>query len=220
MKKVLMLLANGVEPLEMAAFTDVLGWASLIGTDKIELVDVAISREITTTFGLKLIPKYSLHDVDLNNFDALAIPGGFEPSGFYDEALSEPFLKVIRHFSLKNRIIASVCVSSLALGVAGILNGKQATTYHQVGGKRKAQLLETGVIFIDKPLVCDNEIITSSGPGTAIEVALLLLEKLSNKKFADEVREKMRIPRPSGDWYQAPQVERNESSYSPFFPEN
>lgn len=35
MKRVLMLLANGVEPLEMAAFTDVLGWATLLGNEPI-----------------------------------------------------------------------------------------------------------------------------------------------------------------------------------------
>lgn len=42
MKRVLMLLANGVEPLEMAAFTDVLGWADLLGDASIELVNAAL----------------------------------------------------------------------------------------------------------------------------------------------------------------------------------
>jgi 4-methyl-5(b-hydroxyethyl)-thiazole monophosphate biosynthesis len=99
MKKVMMLLANGVEPLEMSAFSDVLGWAGMVGDEAIELIDVGMQAQIKTTFGLQIQPNYLLKDVDLDDFDALAIPGGFEPSGFYDEALSEPFLEVIRHFT-------------------------------------------------------------------------------------------------------------------------
>jgi 4-methyl-5(b-hydroxyethyl)-thiazole monophosphate biosynthesis len=206
MKKVLMLLANGVEPLEMACFSDVMGWASILGKEKIELFDVGLRAEITTTFGLKLKPNYLLNQIKLDDFDALAIPGGFEPSGFYDEALSEPFLQVIRHFSESKKIIASVCVSSLSLGYAGVLKDKKATIYHQLGGKRKNQLIETGAVFVDKPVVCDGNFISSTGPGTAIEVALLLLEKLTDKNNVNDLRIKMRIPTPSDKWYQTSQV--------------
>lgn len=206
MKRVLMLLANGVEPLEMAAFTDVIGWANLTGDEPIELVDVGLRNEITTTFGLKIRPNFLIKDIELDKFDALAIPGGFEPSGFYDEALSEPFLQIIRHFADQGKLIASVCVSSFALGVAGVLAGKNATTYHQIGGKRKSQLVKTGAIFVDKPVVCDTNFITSTGPGTAVEVALLLVEKLTNKSNAVQLRKTMRISMPEKNWYLSPQV--------------
>jgi 4-methyl-5(b-hydroxyethyl)-thiazole monophosphate biosynthesis len=206
MKKVMMLLANGVEPLEMAAFSDVLGWASLVGNEEIELIDVGMQPHIKTTFGLQLQPNYLLQDVDLEDFDALAIPGGFEPSGFYDDALSEPFLEVIRHFARAKKVIASVCVSAIALGEAGVLKGKKATTYHQAGGKRKAQLTQSGALFVDQAVVIDDNFITSTGPGTAIEVALTLLEKLSSKDNAEDLRKIMRIPTPSTAWLQTPQV--------------
>lgn len=207
MKKVLILLANGVEPLELSAFTDVLGWASLVGCEPIEAYCVGLREEIETTFGLTLKLKLGLSDIQLSDFDALAIPGGFEPSGFYEEALSDKFLDVIKYFSDCSRIIASVCVSSICLAQAGILIGKNATTYHQVGGARKAQLEAAGAVFIDKPLIQDGHIITSSGPGTALEVALGLLEKLTTSDNANRVREKMRIPKPSVAWYEKPQVD-------------
>ncbi|MEH6584041.1 MAG: DJ-1/PfpI family protein [Halioglobus sp.] len=206
MKRVLMLLANGVEPLEMAAFSDVLGWATLIGKEEIQLVDAGLKAHIKTTFGLNLSPNTLLDDVNLDEFDALAIPGGFEPSGFYDEALSEPFLNVIRHFSERNKVIASVCVSSICLGAAGVLKGKQATTYHQIGGVRKAQLEETGAIFIDRPIVTDGHLITSTGPGTALEVAFKLVERLTDKDNVADLRLKMRVPQPDDAWHQTPQV--------------
>jgi protein deglycase len=201
-----MLLANGVEPLEMAAFSDVLGWATLVGDEKIELIDAGLSANIKTTFGLNLTPNYRLNELNLEDFDALAIPGGFEPSGFYEEALSEPFLEVIRYFSKAEKVIASVCVSSLCLGQAGILRGKNATIYHQQGGKRKQQLEQTGAVFVDRPVVIDGRIITSTGPGTALEVAFELVRKLTNSSNMEALKLRMRIPPPSRQWFTAPQV--------------
>lgn len=207
MKKVLILLANGVEPLEVAAITDVLGWANLIGCESIELVNAGLHEKIETTFNLSFCPKYLISQLDISQFDALVIPGGFEPSGFYVDSLSEEFLNTIRSFYLSKRLIASVCVSSICLGMAGILIGRKATTYHQVGGKRKAQLESTGAMFTDLPVVVDDNIITSSGPGTAIEVAFSLLEKLTSRENADFIRQKMRVPTPPISWYSKPQVE-------------
>ncbi len=202
----MMLLANGVEPLEMSVFTDVMGWATILGDEAIELTDVALHTEIETTFGLTIKPSKMLQDIDLADYDAIAIPGGFEPSGFYVDALSEPFIKAIKYFNEQGKTIASVCVSSIALGNAGILTGKKATTYHQVGGKRKQQLEESGAIFIDRPIVQDQHIITSTGPGTAIEVAFSLLEQVTSAENVAEIRRKMRVPTPSDDWYLSPQV--------------
>jgi len=201
-----MLLANGVEPLEMSAITDVMGWATILGDEAIELTDVALHPEIKTTFGLTLKPSKLLQDIDLDDYDAIAIPGGFEPAGFYDDALSEPFLQVIKYFNQYDKPIASVCVSSIALGHAGILTGKKATTYHQLGGQRKHQLEQTGAVFVDRPVVKDQNIITSTGPGTALEVAFLLLEEVTSAANAKILREKMRVPTPSEDWYNSPQI--------------
>ncbi|MHC8286194.1 DJ-1/PfpI family protein [Pseudomonas sp. XS1P51] len=206
MKRILMLLANGVEPLEMAAFTDVLGWADLLGDQPLELVNAGLRAQIVTTFGLTLNPSHLLSELDLDSFDALALPGGFEPAGFYEEALSEPFLATIRHFVESGKTVASVCVSSVCLGAAGVLQGKNATTYHQEGGKRKNQLVETGARFVDRPVVVDGRLITSSGPGTATEVAFVLLEQLTSAANAAHVRKKMRFATPDRDWYETPQV--------------
>lgn len=205
-KKVLLLLADGFEPLEAAGFTDVFGWAAIDGSEPVELVTAGLNSPLKATFGFSVIPQAVVSEIDLAEFDALAIPGGFDGAGFYREALSEPFLDIIREFEGKGRPIASVCVASLALGAAGVLEGRHATTYHQVGGKRKAQLEEHGVLFVDRPLVEDSGIITSTGPGTAVEVALALLANLTNRDNADHIRALMRIPEPSSYWLGEAQV--------------
>jgi 4-methyl-5(b-hydroxyethyl)-thiazole monophosphate biosynthesis len=205
-KKVLLLLADGFEPLEAAGFTDVLGWANIDGDEPIELVSAGLRPLLRATFGFSVVPDALVADLDLDSFDALAVPGGFAKAGFYDDAMSEPFLDVIRHFEARSKMVASVCVASLALGAAGILRGRRATTYHQVGGRRRAQLESYGAQFIDEAIVIDGKLITSTGPGTAIEVAFALLRELTSKQVADQIRALMRVPRPDATWQIAPQV--------------
>lgn len=205
-KKVLLLLANGFEPLEAAGFTDVFGWAAIDGLEKVELVSAGFKSPLRATFGFSVIPEKLVSELDLDTFDALAIPGGFARAGYYDEAMSEPFLDVIRHFETRNRDIASVCVASLALGAAGVLNGRRATIYHQIGGKRKDQLEEYGAQFVDMPVVVDGRLISSTGPGTAIEVALKLLANMTTPENAAHVRAKMRVPEPEPSWLNGSQV--------------
>jgi 4-methyl-5(b-hydroxyethyl)-thiazole monophosphate biosynthesis len=147
-----------------------------------------------------------LGEINADDFDALVIPGGFDDAGFYEEALSEPFLEVIRNFDKRQAPIAAVCVSALSLGAAGVLTGNRATVYHQFGGARKAELERYGAIFVDQPLVIDGHLITSTGPGTGIELALKLLECLSTPAFSLEIRMRMRVPTPDPAWYDGAQV--------------
>jgi protein deglycase len=205
-KKVLLLLADGFEPLEAAGFTDVFGWAAIDGSEPVELVTAGFRSPLRATFGFSVIPQTLIADIDLGDFDALAIPGGFEGAGFYEEALSEPFLDVIRAFDTRQRPIASVCVASLSLGAAGVMNGRRATTYHQVGGKRKIQLQGYGADFVDQAVVEDGGLISSTGPGTAIEVALRLLATMTSADNAAHIRQLMRVPVPDPAWLLRPQV--------------
>ncbi|WP_421838259.1 DJ-1/PfpI family protein [Novosphingobium sp.] len=205
-KRVLLLLAEGFEPLEAAGFTDVLGWANIDGDEPIELVSAGLRPCLRATFGFSVVPDALVADLDLDTFDALAVPGGFASAGFYEDALSEPFLAVIRHFEAREKPVASVCVASLALGAAGVLQGRRATTYHQVGGQRKAQLEAYGAQFVDQAIVIDGKLLTSTGPGTGVEVAFALLRQLTSKQVADQIRTLMRVPRPDAIWQMTPQV--------------
>ncbi len=186
MKKVLLLLAKGFETYEASVFIDVIGWNYTVGDKSTELFSCGLTKEVTSTFDQKVIVDYMHTEIDISEFDALAIPGGFEEYGFYDDAYSESFLKIIRDFNSMNKIIASICVASLPLGKSGILSGKRATTYNSP--VRRNALKEFNVEIIDQPVVMDGNIITSWNPASAIEVALLLLEKLTNKENSSYIR--------------------------------
>ena len=115
MKKVLILLSNGFEILEAATFIDILGWANVFGNEKIEIVTAGSHEKLNSTFGLQVIPNAQITDINIDDFDALAIPGGFEKAGFYQDGFSEEFLKLIRYFDEKKKIIASICVPIFTL---------------------------------------------------------------------------------------------------------
>ncbi|MBA4044443.1 MAG: DJ-1 family protein [Erythrobacter sp.] len=205
-KRVLILLANGFEVMEAACFTEVLGWASIYGDGQFDQLSVGLRSPLKTTFGFDVLPERLLNEINVEDFDALVLPGGFGDAGFYEEALSEPFLDVIRSFDRRQAPIAAVCVSALSLAAAGVLEGRRATVYHQVGGARKAELESFGAVFVDEPLVIDGHLMTSTGPGTGIELALKLLEVLSSPAFAQELRGRMRVPTPDAAWFHAAQV--------------
>jgi protein deglycase len=188
MKKVLLLLANGFKSYEAAAFIDVIGWNYCDGDKNTRLFTCGISKKVKTSFGQSVEADHLIHEINADQFDALAIPGGFEEYDFYRDAYSDKFSKLIKDFNDRGKLIASICVAALALGKSGILKEKNATTYR---GTRQKQLSEFGVNVADKPIVMEGNVITSWNPATAIDVALLLLEKLTDKVNAEHIREIM-----------------------------
>lgn len=188
MKNILLLLANGFETYEASVFIDVFGWNFTEGDKNTRLYTCGLTNEIKSSFDIIVKPDYLINDIDTAHFDALAIPGGFEIYNFYNDAYSEPFMDLIRKFNDDKKPIASICVAALPLGKSGVLYGKKATTYK---GKRQEQLKEFGVTLIDEPIVIDKNIITSWNPSTAIHVAFLLLEILSTKSNAQQIKKLM-----------------------------
>lgn len=189
MKKVLLLLAEGFEVFEASVFIDVIGWNLVHGDNSTQLFTCGLRKEIKSSFDQKFIVDYLINDIEVNDFDALAIPGGFEVYGYYNDAYNDTFLDLIRKFRQNNKIIASICVGALPLGKSGVLNGKTGTTYDSE--VRREALKGFGVNVINQPIVMDDKIITSWNPFTAINVALLLLEHLTGKDNSEKVRKLM-----------------------------
>ena len=189
MKKVLLLLADGFETFEASVFIDVIGWNLVEGDNSTELFTCGLKKEIKSSFNQRLIVDYLVEEIDISTFDALAIPGGFEVYGFYNDAYDDKFLDLIRGFKTNNKIIASICVGALPLGKSGILKNKNGTVYNSP--IRREALKGFGVNVIHQPIVIDDNVITSWDPSTAIDVALLLLENLTTKNNADKIRQLM-----------------------------
>lgn len=189
MKKILLLLATGFEPIEASAFIDVFGWNMIEGDQSTKLYSCGLTKEISSSFGQRIIADFALGEIYASDFDALAIPGGFEEYGFYEDAYDDQFLNLIREFRSQTKPIASVCVAALALGKSGILNGIKATTYKNP--VRIEALKDFGGDIQDEMFVIHDNIITSCGPSTATDVAFTLLRILTSEQNEKNVRNLM-----------------------------
>ena len=177
--KLLLLCAKAFETMEFSVFIDVMGWAREEYQCEIKVDTCGFQKTVISTFGVPITMDVLIEDVHVEDYDALAIPGGFREFGFNDEALHERTLELIRAFDSNDKPIASVCVAAFALAESGILKGRKATTYHLDGGKSQKELAGYGVTVINEPVVTDGNIITSYCPQTAPEVAFRLLELLT-----------------------------------------
>jgi len=193
MKRVLLFLAQGFEEYEASVFTDVIGWSRVYGKEPVDLVTTGLRAEIKCTWNFIVRPELEFETINVQDFDALAIAGGFEQAGFYEDAYDERLLSLIREFDKEGKIIAAICVSALPVAKSGVLKGRKATTYDLLDGVRRKQLADFGAIVQDESIVIDKNIITSTGPSTGLDVAFILLEMLTDKENVDVVKKYMRF---------------------------
>ena len=192
-KKVLLFLAQGFEAYEASVFVDVFGWTREVGIEPVDLVTTGLRPTINCYWNLIVQPELAFDQVNADDFDALAIPGGSGDAGFFDDTFDERFLQLIRDFDQKKKPIASICVAAVPVGKSGVLKGRNATTWDLNEGRRRKQLSGFGAKVLDESIVVDENIITSTGPATGLGVAFKLLEMLTNSDHVSEIRRNMRF---------------------------
>ena len=189
--RILVFLAKGFETIEFSAFIDVMGWAKTDFNCKVDIVTCGLTRKVISSFNVPVLVDKTMNEVSVDEYDALAIPGGFEEFGFYEEAYDGKLLELIRLFDIQKKWIATVCVGALPVGKSGVLDGRKATTYHLRGAHKQKILQDFGAIIVNTPIVVDDNIITSYCPQTSYSVALLLLEKLTSHEKMVLVKDAM-----------------------------
>lgn len=167
MAKVLVPLAQGCEELEAVSIIDLLRRAG------VEVVAASLSEgPVTCSGGVVLIPDTSLDAVLDDDFDMIVLPGGLPGADHLDE--DERILRLLKRMAEQGKYTAAICAAPKVLASAGLLRGKQATSYP--GVIDAMQLADTR--YVDQAVVSDGQVITSRGPGTAMDFALALIEKL------------------------------------------
>ena len=172
--KVIVPLAEGFEEIESFTIIDILRRAGIN-------VTVAGLKEgvVDGGHGIRVIPDTVIDKVNADDFDAIALPGGYP--GFVNLGESEKVLTLVREMYDKNKFVTAICGAPSVLGKAGVIQGKKAT----VSPGREDTL--TGAQPSQDRVVVDGNIITSRGPGTAMEFAIKLVEALAGKGKAEEV---------------------------------
>lgn len=175
-KKVLVILAPGFEEIEALSPVDILrrAGAHVVTAGTVDGLIEGRNR-------IRVAPDEDL-DAALKDgefFDMLVLPGGAVGT---ENLKSDPRVKrLIEIVNAKGAFVTAICAAPTVLSNAGLLDNKRATSHPSVRKELK------GAVITDERVVIDGNIITSQGPGTAIEFAFKLVEALFGQEKADEV---------------------------------
>ncbi len=176
MAKVLVPLAEGCEELEAVTLIDLLRRA------EIEVITAALKPgPVHCSRGVVLVADTLLDDVTDENFDMVLLPGGLPGADHLAEDTRVQAL-LQRHHQ-QGQLVGAICAAPKALASAGVLQGHKATAYPGV----LDALGEQSIHNTGEPVTWDDRVATSRGPGTAMDFALSIIEKLRGKAVRDQV---------------------------------
>lgn len=174
--KVLVPLAEGCEELEAVTIIDVLrrGGVAVVAAG---LAD----GPVRASRGTVIVPDATLDEVLSQQFDMVVLPGGMP--GMENLRRDGRVAALLQSMASGGKYTAAICASPVVLAEAGVLEGKRATGYPGFLEKVRGggfEISEDGVVR-------DDRVITSKGPGTAMDFALELLELLCGPDKRGEV---------------------------------
>lgn len=176
MATVLVPLAQGCEELEAITVIDLLRRAG------IEVVTASLDGQpVRASRGVTLIADTALDPIMDQEFDMIVLPGGSLGADHLDRdpRIRALLVKMAKH----DKYTAAICAAPKVLGHAELLRGRKATGYPGVLDTMGL----TEVTLSNEAVVKDGKVITSRGPGTAMDFALSLIETLLGKAKRDEV---------------------------------
>lgn len=183
MARVLVPLAQGCEELEAVTVVDLLRRAGIeVVTASLDEAPVRASR------GTVLVADTTMDTALQQEYDMVVLPGGLPGADNLDA--DTRVIDLLKQMSNSGKFIAAICAAPKVLATAGLLEGKRATGFP---GVLENMQLESTQLSSD-PVVTDGKLITSRGPGTAMDFALTLIEKLVDKSKREEVEAALQRP--------------------------
>lgn len=181
MKKVLVPLAPGCEEMEAVILIDVLRRAG------VDVVSAGLAPDvICASRGVRLVADIDWSDLVLSDYEAIILPGGLD--GTKALMAHEGVQGALHYFAATDGWITAICAAPAAIEAAGLLAGKEFTCY-----PGSEQLMETPLVPSTERVVVDGKMVTSQGPGTAIEFALKLVTLWAGEEAAQSVAEGMLV---------------------------
>jgi 4-methyl-5(b-hydroxyethyl)-thiazole monophosphate biosynthesis len=174
--KVMIPFANGFEEIEALTVVDVLRRAGI----KVDTVGV-IGSVIEGSHGVRVMVDKTLHQIKPEEYDAIILPGG--SPGYSNLGKSARLVQILKDFNNQNKLICAICGAPSILAKEGLLDDKKATIYP---GNERLLAYPRG-----SSVVVDGNMITSQGPGTAMEFALKIVEKLLDHSVVERLKREL-----------------------------
>lgn len=174
-------LADGFEEIEALTVVDVLRRAEIA----VKTVSVTGDKSVRGAHDIKVEADLLFEEADYGNCEMIVLPGGMP--GTANLAKHEGLAKQLNAFAQSGKWLAAICAAPSVLGRMSLLKDKHVTSYPGY----ENQLI--GAIYSEERVVQDGKLVTSRGPGTAIEFSLELVKLLKNEQTAAALRKAMII---------------------------
>lgn len=116
----------------------------------------------------------AIEEADPEDYDAVLLPGGVINADKL--RVNEAVKDFLRHINDQNKPIFVICHGAWSMISAGIVRGRRMTSYHTI----KDDLKNAGAIWIDEPVVEDDNIISSRSPSDLVHFNAAIVEKLAS----------------------------------------
>ncbi|MCG6227424.1 DJ-1 family glyoxalase III [Vibrio furnissii] len=179
-KRILVPIAPGTEEMEAVTIIDILvraGYQVVVAS-----ADFDGQLSMTASRGVILTAAHKLVDVADDEFDAVVLAGGVGGAeNFRDSPL---LMEVIKQQKYDGRLVAAICASpAVVLQHHDIYPGALMTCHPNFQSHIPQDLWRNRRVTFD----INNNLLTSQGPGTALEFAVEIIVQLSGKTLAREV---------------------------------
>jgi putative intracellular protease/amidase len=135
----------------------------------------------TDTGDVEMVAERSTAEID--RLDVLLVPGA-GARGTTESINNPALLEWIRHVHRHTQWTTSVCTGSLILGAAGLLRGREATTYWA----SRDYLADYGATYVPQRYVRSGKIITGAGVSAGIDMSLYLASQMESDTIAQAVQ--------------------------------
>jgi 4-methyl-5(b-hydroxyethyl)-thiazole monophosphate biosynthesis len=184
MARVLVPLAQGCEEIEAVTVIDLLRRAG------IEVVAAGLDRSpVVASRGTRLLPDTDLDEALGRDYDMVVLPGG-QPGADHLEADAR-IRALLQRSAAQGKWVAAICAAPKVLASAGVLEGRRATSFPGALDPDGV----SGMTLVADDVVRDGNVITSRGPGTAMDFALTLIEVLAGRATRERVESTLQRPR-------------------------
>lgn len=169
-------LAKGFEEIEAITIADILRRGGV----PVQLVSMEEELEIVGAHNITVKADLLFGQADYESCEMMIFPGGM--AGTTNLLNHRELMETMVRFASTGKPVAAICAAPMIFGQTGLAAGKKATIYPGLEDQLVGATVSTDRVVID------GNMITSKGPGTAMEFALALVGILKNKETQEKLK--------------------------------
>lgn len=169
-------LAKGFEEIEAVTIVDILRRGGV----PIQLISMEERLEVAGSHNITVIADLLFEEADYDSCEMMIFPGGMP--GTTNLLNHRELMETMVRFEAQGKLVAAICAAPMLFGKTGLVAGKRATIFPGM----EDELVDA--IVSQDSVVIDGNMITSKGPGTAMEFALALVGILKNEATQNKLK--------------------------------